>query len=123
MHDLSKDLTEPWQASLTAVTETTRLALDNIQKLSALQLNTLKTCMDLGFARLRAAADIKGAQDLVDFQAGQMEASVSLSERLNDAGKALTELGTGLISEWSKVAADGYEPAKPLRVDPPRKAA
>jgi phasin family protein len=124
MQDVPKNLMEPWKASLAAVAKTNRLALDNLQKLSALQIDTLRTCMDLGFTRLRAAAKINDAQDLLDFQTGQIEATMSLSEKLIDDGKALADLGDGIIAECSKLTEDVVgRPPKPPQEQPPRKAA
>jgi phasin family protein len=124
MQDVPKNLMEPWKASLAAVAKTNRLALDNLQKLSALQIDTLRTCMDLGFTRLRAAAKINDAQGLLDFQTGQIEATMSLSEKLIDDGKALADLGDGIIAECSKLTEDVVgRPPKPPQEQPPRKAA
>ena len=124
MHDLSKNLLEPWKLSLTAVVKANRLAIDNLQKLSVLQMDMLRTCMDLGFARLRAAADIKDAQDFLAFQAGQIEATMSLSEKLDDDGKALADLGDGIMAECSKLTEDVVgRPPQPLHAQAPRKAA
>jgi phasin family protein len=124
MQDVPKNLMEPWKASLAAVAKTNRLALDNLQKLSALQIDTLRTCMDLGFTRLRAAAKINDAQDLLDFQTGQIEATMSLSEKLIDDGKALADLGDGIIAECSKLTEGVVgRPPKPPQEQPPRKAA
>lgn len=122
MHDLPKNLMEPWEASLTAVVKANRLALDNLQKLSSLQMDMLRTCVDLGFARLRAAADIKDAQDFLAFQAGQIDATISLSEKLDDEGKALADLGDGIIADCSRLTEDIVgRPLQPLQ--PPLKAA
>ncbi|KFC65338.1 phasin family protein [Bosea sp. LC85] len=124
MDDMPKSLMEPWQASLAAVARTNRLALDNLQKLSTLQRGALQTYMELGFARLKAAADIKDAQDLVAFQAGQIEATMSLTETLINDGKALADLCAGIMAECSTLPKDLVgRPPMPLRAQPPRKAA
>lgn len=106
MHELSNNLMEPWKNSLTVVVETNRLALDNAQKLGVLQMGVLRNCMDLGFARLRAAAEIKDTDDLLAFQAGQIEAAMSLSETLMDDGKALADLGEGIMAECSRLTEE-----------------
>ena len=85
-------------------------------------MDMLRTCVDLGFARLRAAADIKDAQDFLAFQAGQIDATISLSEKLDDDGKALADLGDGIIADCSRLTEDIVgRPLQPLQ--PPLKAA
>lgn len=124
MHDLPKNLLEPWKLSLTAVVKANRLTIDNLQKLSVLQIDMLRTCMDVGFARLRAAADIKDTRDLLAFQSGQIEATMSLSEKLIADGKALADLGDGIMAECSRLTEDVVgRPPRPLQAQAPRKAA
>ncbi|GAU85913.1 phasin family protein [Bosea sp. BIWAKO-01] len=124
MHDLPKSLMEPWKLSLTAAVKTHRLALDNVRKLGEQQLDMMRASMDLGFARLRAAAEIRDAQDLLAFQSGQIEAAMSLSEKLIADGKALADLGDGILAECGRLTEDVIgQPALPLPAQSPRKAA
>ncbi|MGO4739170.1 phasin family protein [Bosea sp. 2KB_26] len=106
MPELSNNLMEPWKNSLTVAVETNRLALDNAQKLGVLQMGLLRSCMDLGFARLKAAAEIKDTDDLLAFQAGQIEAAMSLSEKLIDDSKALADLGEGIMEECGRLTEE-----------------
>ncbi|WP_161783888.1 phasin family protein [Bosea sp. LC85] len=124
MHDLSNSLMEPWKNSMTVAVETNRLALDNFQKLSTLQMKMLRSCMDLGIERLKAASEIKDAEGLLAFQAGQIEATMSLSEKLIDEGKALADLSEGIMAECSKLTGEVIgQSSQPLRSQVPRKAA
>lgn len=111
MPELSNTLMDPLQNSLTVAVETNRLALDAAQKLGVLQMRMLRSCMDLGFARLSAAAEIKDADGLMAFQAGQIEAAMSLSERLIDDSMALADLGEGIMVECGRLTEDVIGPS------------
>ncbi|QCI66944.1 phasin family protein [Phreatobacter stygius] len=104
MDDVMKNPMELWKASLAAAAKTNRLALDNLQKASALQMDAFNGYMELGFTRLKAAADINDARDLLAFQSDQIGATFSLCQKLIGDGKALADLGTGCVAECSKLA-------------------
>ncbi|MCP5419992.1 MAG: phasin family protein [Gammaproteobacteria bacterium] len=89
---LSKLFANP-QALPNVLSNAGQLVLNNVEKLTALQMNALQSYVDLGLGQVRAAAKATDAKGLQDFYKLQADAANSVRQRLMDDAKAMADLG------------------------------
>ena len=111
---------EQAQKFVAPVVKANQQAVANLEKLVGFYQNILPGYVDLGVARLKAAAEVADVKDLQGFYNGQVEAARTLNEKLVADSKALAELVNGFASDYQKLARDSVAELSPKA---PQKAA
>ncbi|KXS36900.1 MAG: hypothetical protein AWU55_2745 [Halomonadaceae bacterium T82-2] len=75
------------------------LMLNNLEKLTQHQLESMKRYTQMGTERMRAAADVQNADDMRDFAARQAELMNELSRQMMEDAQAMTELSLAFRSQ------------------------
>jgi len=75
------------------------LMLNNLEKLTQHQLESMKRYTQMGTERMRAAADVQNADDMRDFAARQAELMNELSRQMIEDARAMTELSLAFRSQ------------------------
>lgn len=86
-----------------------KLNVSHIEKLAALQLNTLSTLTDLGVAQLKAAAEVRDVEGAKAIAEKQVEYVRTVGEKLMADGKAVVELAKGYSADVQKIAQEGAD--------------
>lgn len=95
--------------------------VENIEKITELQLNALKTYAEFGIDQLKKAAEIRDVEDARAFTASQAEAASTLNKKILDDAKAFSEIANSfkeqvesVVTEARNAATDGAKAeAKP----------
>ncbi|MBZ9537560.1 phasin family protein [Modicisalibacter tunisiensis] len=75
------------------------LMLNNLERLTQQQLESMKRYTQMGTERMRAAADVQNADDMRDFAARQAELMNELSRQMIEDARAMTELSLAFRSQ------------------------
>lgn len=97
-------------AQLTALTAPVKkfnaLAVDNLEKLARLQLDTVKSYTDLSLTQLRAALDVSDVQSLQAYVSNQQETAKVVSEKLAKDAAVYGDLAKQFATEVQKLAQE-----------------
>lgn len=103
-------LTKSTNAMLEPVLKLNQEAVATFEKLTARQIDCLKTCSDLGMSQLKVAAEVKDIEGLQHLLSKQTDVLRELGECFVSDFKALSEMGADFVSRATKVRA-GAVPA------------
>ncbi len=103
-NEMLNKMLEQSQSFVAPVAKTNQLAVANLEKLVAFQLNALESYVALGLDRMKAAAEISDVNGFETFVNGQVEAANVLRQKLIDDTQALVDLGAGFKAEFEKLA-------------------
>lgn len=105
------------------VVKTNKLMVESLEKVTAFQMEALKSYVDLGLERARAATEVQDPKSLQNFVNGQMEVAKVLREKLVADSKAMAELGNGFKADFEKLTKEGMSEVSKATKSAPRKAA
>lgn len=80
--------------------------VENIEKITELQLNALRTYAEFGIDQLKKAAEIRDAEDARAFTASQAEAASALNKKILDDAKAFSEIANSFKEQVENVVAE-----------------
>lgn len=78
----------------TPFTKLNSLFVENIEKITELQFQALKTYTDLGINQLKKAAEIKDADSARAFTTAQAEAATAINKKVVEDAKVFSDLAT-----------------------------
>lgn len=110
--DLITTLTERAKVALDPVRKLNVLAVSNLEKLTALQMDSLKDYSERTIRQLKAATEVDDLDSLRKFLNGQGEAFKDLGEKLSADARAVVELSTDFNGEVKKIAEEAFASAK-----------
>ncbi|MBD3897137.1 phasin family protein [Halomonas sp. ML-15] len=87
------------------------LMLNNMEKMTQYQLESMKRYSQLGTERLRDASEIKDAEDIREFGTRQAEIMSELSNQMLEDARAMTELSMQFKSEMEQLFGEAAEKA------------
>lgn len=102
------------------VVKANQQAVANLEKLVNFYQGILPGYVELGLARLKAAAEVADVEGLKSFVEGQIEAAKTFNEKLLADSQALVALVNGLAGEYPTLAKDNVAELTPKTL---RKAA
>lgn len=105
------------------VKEINALALENIEKLLDIQLNSINDTARLGVEQLKAAADVKDADGLKKYLTDQAEIVKSLGERFVKDTQAALEIGASYNDKVQQIVTGTLKPDTVQKAAPAAKAA
>ncbi len=94
------------QPLMAPVLKANKLAVANMEKIVALQMDSLRTYVDLGMGQLKAAVAVSNPEDLHTFVNKQVEVASTIRQRLLNNTKALADLGTNYKAEINKLTEE-----------------
>ena len=89
-----------------AVVKANKLAAANIEKLTAWQIEVVKSYIDLGLGRLKAAIEVTDSKSLQAFYNDQLEVAKVVQEKLVNDSKALGELSADIKADLEKLVQE-----------------
>jgi len=107
--ELLAPLTEQAQKMLAPVQALNQLAVDNAEKLVALQIASVQRNAALGFSQLRAALEVKDVEAFQSYLSKQYELVKSLGEGFAGDVKAVSELGNAFSAKVQELGKENME--------------
>ena len=87
--DFFKTFTDQTEKSLEPYLKFNKLVTKNVEVLTELQLNAMRTYSDLGLAQMKAASEIKDVTSLTAFNSQQLGALTKLSQQMMEDSNKL----------------------------------
>lgn len=110
-NEMISTITEQTRNVFTPAQEFTRLIFSNTEKLVALQLASVQSYSELGFANLKELVEINDVDAFKDYMGKHMEFLKQVNERFVDDAKAVAELGNEFTAEVHKIGQESVKAA------------
>ena len=80
-----------------------KLFVESVEKLLVLQMNSLKSYLDIGINQMRAAAEINDVKSLQDFCKRQTDIAQTIQQKLLHDAKLMSDLATRFKNEMDNL--------------------
>ena len=104
------------EAFLAPVVKANKIAVANLEKLVGFYQSILPGYVNISLSQLKAAAEVSDIETAQAFYKSQVEVAKSLGENLAADSKALTELVTGFVNEYSSLAQESASEFTPKAI-------
>jgi phasin family protein len=111
--DLLKTFSEQNEKFLSPVLKFNQLVAQNIEQLASIQVNAVQNFSNTSVAQVKAAADIKDAKSLVDFNASQVNVLNNISQQMIEDGQKLSQLGQEFKDNLEELTKENFKAAQP----------
>ena len=85
------------------VVKVNKLAAASVEKLAAWQLESVKSYVNLGLGRLRAATEVTDSESLQAFYNDQLEVAKTVREKLINDSEALGKLSADIKADFEQL--------------------
>lgn len=103
--------TEQAKSFYTPINKFNSLFVENVEKITELQLNAIKSYAEMGIGQLKKAAEIKDADTVRAFTTAQVEAASALNKKVMDDAKAFSELAIEFKNQVEAIVEDARNTA------------
>ncbi len=93
------------------------LMVDNMEKMTEFQINTIKSYADIGMGQIKSVTQIKDAESLQSFSSSQAEVAAQVNKKIMDDAKVLSEMANDFKGKIEAIMAE----AKPTAEKAPEK--
>ncbi|KAE8433856.1 phasin family protein [Vibrio cholerae O1 biovar El Tor] len=90
-----------------------KLVTKNVEVLTELQLNAIRTYSELGLAQMKAASEIKDVTSLTAFNSQQLGVLNKLSQQMMDDSKKLQNIAKEFKDDVEKLASENLKTVTP----------
>ncbi len=111
--DLFSKALETPQVLSEPLVKANQLFVKNLEKMLVLQMNSLKSYLDIGLNQLKAAAEITDVNSLQDFCKRQAEIAQTVQQKLLSDAKAMTDMSARFKTEMDHLAKATLEDVLP----------
>ncbi|MCK0767750.1 phasin family protein [Chromohalobacter canadensis] len=87
------------------------LMLDNMERMTEYQLDAMKRYSQLGVERMRAASEVKDAEDARDFTTQQADMLNALSKQMLEDARAMADISLKFKSELEEMMSEAGQNA------------
>lgn len=98
--------TEQTKSFYAPLSKLNSLFVDNVEKVTELQLNAIKAYAEMGIGQLKKAAEIKDAESIRAFTTAQVEAASTLNKKVMDDAKAFSELAVNFKNQVEAIVEE-----------------
>lgn len=85
------------------LTKLNTLMVENIEKMTEFQLNSIKSYADLSIDQMKKATDIKDAESFRDFSSSQTEVAATVNKKIMEDAKSLADIANEFKSQIENV--------------------
>ncbi|OUR67089.1 phasin family protein [Bermanella sp. 47_1433_sub80_T6] len=85
------------------------LLVDNMEKMTEFQLNTIKSYASISIGQIKNAADVKDAESMKTFSSSQAEVAATVNKKIMEDAKAISEMANDFKSQVEAI----WEEARP----------
>lgn len=106
--------TEQAKSFYTPLNKLSTLMVDNMEKMTEFQINTIKSYADITMGQMKKAVDVKDAETMRDFSSSQAEAASTINKKIMEDAKTLSDLATDFKSQVETIWEESRPaPGKP----------
>ena len=106
-------LTDPTKGLLEPAHRLNQQAVTALEKVTASQIDSLKTYSELGVGQLKAAAEVRNIEGLQNLLSKQSDVLKEVGSRLTSDVKAFFQIGADFVSQSSKIDAQATDAEAP----------
>lgn len=88
------------------LTKLNSLMIENIEKMTAFQLNSIKSYADMSIDQMKKSTDIKDADSLRTFSSAQTEVAATVNKKIMEDAKSLADIANEFKSQMETVWKD-----------------
>ncbi len=85
------------------------LLVDNMEKMTEFQLNTIKSYASISIGQIKNAADVKDAESMKTFSSAQAEVAATVNKKIMEDAKVISEMATDFKTKVEAI----WEEARP----------
>lgn len=111
--DIFKTFSEQTEKTLAPYVKFNKLIAKNVETLTQLQLNAVRTYSEMGLAQVKAASSITDVTTLTAFSGQQIAAVTKLSQQMMDDSAKLQAIAKELKDDIEKITAENIKAATP----------
>ncbi len=105
-YDIFENVSKQQENLLATLQKLNTLAVSNVEKMTDMQMGTLRGYSEMTVQQMRAIAKVKSPQQLQEYLAQQTESVKAMAEKIIADAKAAAELGVAFNKEAQKIAQD-----------------
>ncbi|NOH81710.1 phasin family protein [Vibrio sp. RE86] len=111
--DFFKTFTDQTEKSLEPYLKFNKLVTKNVEVLTELQLNAMRTYSDLGLAQMKAASEIKDVTSLTAFNSQQLGALTKLSQQMMEDSNKLQAVAKEFKDDVEQMTTENLKTVTP----------
>lgn len=104
--------TEQAKSFYTPLNKLSALMVENMEKMTEFQLNSIKSYADITMSQMKKAVDVKDAESLRSFSTSQTEAAATVNKKIMEDAKSLSDLANDFKSQVEAVWEESRPAAK-----------
>ena len=111
--DMFKAFSEQTEKTLAPYIKFNKLVAKNVEMLTELQLNSVRTYSEMGLAQVKAATEVNDVTTLTSFSGQQLATMTKLSQQMMDDSAKLQTIAKEFKEDLDKLTSDNIKAATP----------
>ena len=111
--DFFKTMTEQVEKNFSPMTEFNKLLTKNVEVLTELQLNAIRTYSEVGLNQMKAASEIKDVTSLTAFNSQQLTVLTKLSQQMMDDSNKLQSIAKEFKEDVEQMTSENLKTVTP----------
>ena len=111
--DFFKTFTDQTEKTLEPYVKFNKLMAKNVEVLTELQLNAMRTYSEMGLTQMKAASEIKDVTSLTAFSGQQLNVLSKLSQQMMDDGNKLQSIAKEFKDDIEQITTENLKTVTP----------
>ncbi|NUY56810.1 MULTISPECIES: phasin family protein [Salinivibrio] len=111
--DMFKAFSEQSEKALAPYVNFNKLVAKNVETLTELQMNAMRTYSSLGLEQMKAASEVKDVTSMTSFSSQQLAALTKLSQQMMDDSTKLQNIAKEFKEDIDKITAENMKAGTP----------
>lgn len=111
--DIFKSFTDQTEKTFAPYLALNKLVTKNVEVLTELQLNAMRTYSEMGLTQMKAASEVKDVTSLTAFNSQQLGVLTKLSQQMTDDSNKLQSVAKEFKDDIEKLTAENLKTVTP----------
>ena len=111
--DFFKTFTDQTEKGLEPYVKFNKLVTKNVEVLTELQLNAIRTYSEMGLTQIKAASEIKDINSLTAYSGQQLSTLTKLSQQMIDDGNKLQSIAKEFKEDVDQLTTENFKTVTP----------
>ncbi|WP_428776077.1 phasin family protein [Vibrio sp.] len=111
--DFFKTFTDQTEKTMEPYVKFNKLVTKNVEVLTELQLNAIRTYSEMGLTQMKAASEIKDVTSLTAFNSQQLSVLTKLSQQMMDDSNKLQSIAKEFKEDVEKLTTENIKSVNP----------
>ncbi|NVD07838.1 phasin family protein [Vibrio sp. JPW-9-11-11] len=111
--DFFKTFTDQTEKTLEPYVNFNKLVTKNVEVLTELQLNAIRTYSEMGLTQMKAASEVKDVTSLTAFNSQQLSVLTKLSQQMMDDSNKLQSIAKEFKDDVEKMTSENLKTVTP----------